>query len=66
MAVLAKIAGRYMIDILADCIRAVVTTKAVARECRVIDVRRNPTGGRVAVIAVVAARNVCRVFARRN
>ena len=66
MAVLTEIAGRYMIDIFTDRVRAIVTTEAVTRESRVINVRRNPAGGRVAVIAVVAARNVRRVFARRN
>ena len=66
MAVLAEIAGRYMINIFTDRVRAVVTTEAVTRESRVINIRRNPAGGRVAVVAVVATRNMRRVFARRN
>ena len=42
---------------------AVMTIDAVARDIGVIEIRRNPRRGRMAIIAVVAARNVRQVFA---
>ena len=58
VAVLAKIAGQNMIDILANRIRAVVTAEAVAREIGMIEVRRYPCHRRVAIVAGVAARDM--------
>ena len=42
---------------------AVMTSDAVARDIGVIEIRRTPRRGCVAVIAVIAARNVRYVFA---
>ena len=43
VAVLAKIAGRYMIDALADRIGSIVATEAIARNIGMIKIRRYPT-----------------------
>jgi hypothetical protein len=47
-------------------IRAVVAADAVTRDIHVIEVRGNPADGRVAVVTVVAARDVGRMFAGRR
>ena len=49
--------------ILAGRIRAVVAADAISRDVHVVEVRRYPGDCRVAVIAVLAARNVRRVLA---
>ena len=66
VAVLAKIAGQDMIDVLANRIRAVVTAEAITREIGMIEVRRYPCHRRVAVVATIAAGNVCRILSSRN
>ncbi len=48
---------------LACRIGTVMAATAVAGNVRVVEIRRQPADGRVAVVAVIAARNVCRVFA---
>jgi len=45
-----------MRSLLADRIHAVVTTRTVARNVDVIEVRRHPARGRMAIIAAIAAR----------
>ena len=64
MAVLADIGRRDVGRMLAGCVGAVVAADAVARNIRMIEVSWNPGHGRVAVIAIVAARDVGRVHAR--
>lgn len=63
MAVLADIAGLDVSRALTGRLDAVVTAHAVARDIDMVEVGRRPAGRRVAIVAVVAARNVCRVFA---
>jgi hypothetical protein len=65
VAVLASIAGRNMIAIFACCICAVVTAEAITGDIDVIEVCRHPGRGRVAVVATVAAGDVCRVLTDR-
>ena len=43
---------------------AVVTADAVTTYVRMIEIRRQPGDCSVAIVAVVAARDVCRMFAR--
>ena len=42
VAVLANIAGRYMIDALANRIGSIVATEAIARNIGMIEIRRYP------------------------
>ena len=51
--------------VFADRIRAIVTAHTVASDIHVIEVRRQPAYGAVAVVAVIPARNMCRVLAGR-
>ncbi len=44
-------------------IGAVVATETVARDADVIEIGRYPADGRVTVVAIVAAGNMCRVLA---
>ena len=66
VTVLAHIRRQRMRRPLAGRIRAVVTADAVAGDRCVIEVRRYPGHGRMAVVAVVTTRDVCRILARRN
>ena len=50
--------------VLAGRVGAVVAADAVARDIHVIEIRRDPGDGCMAVVAVVAARDVRRVLAR--
>lgn len=63
MAVLANVAGQNMIEVFADCIGTVVATKAISRNTGVIEIRRQPGHGRMAIVAIVATGNVGRVLA---
>ncbi len=63
MAVFTDIAGLHVRRTLAGCVRAVVATRAIARDIHVIEVRGQPANGRVTVVAVVAAIDMCRVLA---
>ena len=51
---------------LARRIGAVVTADAVVGDVGVIEIRRYPGNRRMTVVAVVAARDMCRVFASRD
>ncbi len=63
MAVLANIGCLYVQRSLARRVSAVVTANAIVDDIHVIEVRRHPGDARVAVVAVVAARNMGRVLA---
>ena len=63
MAVFADVAGCYMRRRLADGIDRVVTTHAVSCDIGVIEVRRQPAIGRVAVIAGIGAEDMSGVLA---
>ena len=66
MTVLADIGGLEMRWILACRIRAIVAAEAIAGDVDVIEVRRNPAHGRMAVIAVVATTDMSRILAFGN
>ncbi len=63
VAVLAQICRLNMHRAFSDRIRAVVTTEAVTRDIDMIEIRRNPANGRMAVIAGVATSDMCRILA---
>lgn len=63
VAVFTHIGCQNMCRVLTDCVRAVVAAKTVSRNVYVIEICRQPGDRAVAVIAVVAARYVSRVFA---
>ena len=66
MAVLAHGGRVDMHWSLASRLRAVMTAEAVIRDRGMVEVGRDPAGGRVAIVTVVAARNVRRVLAGRG
>lgn len=66
VAVFADVAGLYMGLRLARRVGTVVAAEAISRDVDVIEIRRQPACCRMAVVAVVAAGNVCRVFAGRG
>ena len=66
MAVFTDIRRSNMPAILANRFRTVVTTNAVAGNIQVIEIRRQPTHGAMTVIAGIAARDMCQVFAEGN
>ena len=66
MTVFAHISGLHMCRILARCIRAVMTANAIADNVDVIEIRRQPANGAMAIIAVVAAGDMRRVLAFSN
>lgn len=66
MAVLADIGRRRMAGILASRVCAVMTADTIVRDRAVIEIGRDPGDGRMAVVAIIAARDVRRVFARCN
>ncbi len=63
VAIFTDITCLNVSQILACRIGAVMAATAVAGNVRVVENRRQPGDGRVAVVAIIAARNVCRVFA---
>ena len=63
MAVFTDIRRQGVCRILARCVRAVVTVYAIAGDRRVVEGRRQPASCSVAVVAGIAAGNVCRMFA---
>ena len=66
MTVLAHFGGIDMCDVLAGGDGAVVTTGAVADHRGVIEVRRQPGIGGMAVIAVIAAGDVIDILTQRG
>ena len=66
VAVLTDIGRIDMRRVLAHCFDAVVAAHAVVRDVGVVKVGRCPRDGRVAIVAVIATRNVGRVLAGRG
>lgn len=66
MAVLAYISGLNMRRILAGCIGTVMAARAIAGDIHVIKICRQPAGRGVAVLAIVATVDMCRMFASRS
>lgn len=58
MAILANGSRQNMSNLLAGCVNAVMTARAVAGNADMVEVGRHPARGRVAIIAGVAARQV--------
>ena len=63
VAVFAYIGRLYMRRVFAGCIGAVMAARTIARDVDVIEVRWQPSDGRVAVIAIGAAGDVRWVLA---
>lgn len=66
VAVLAHIRCRNMRVALANSLYAVVTTDAISGNADVVEIGGQPTGGRMTIVAGIAARNVRRVLASRR
>ncbi len=66
MTVFANVCGQDVHWSLTGSFHAVVTTDAVAGDVDVVEVCRCPGDGRVAVVAIVAARDVIGRFASRD
>lgn len=66
MTILANVGRQYVLRILSRGDRPVVATHAVACNVSVIEVGRCPGDGGVAIVAVVAACDMCWVLAGRN
>ncbi len=66
MTIFTDIRRRYVVLVLAGCIRAIVATDTIADDIRVIKIRRSPGNGRMAIVAVVTARDMRGVFADCN
>jgi len=66
MAVFANICCQNMCRIFAGRFDAVVAACAIASDADVIEIRGQPTGCRMTVIAIVAARDMRWMFARRG
>jgi len=65
MAVLTDICRERVIRRLAGCVSSVVTTEAVVGDVGVVEICRDPCNGRMAIVAVVATRDVRRMLACR-
>ncbi len=66
VAILAHIGRLHMGWILARSLNSIVTAHAVPGNPDVVKVRWQPPGGCVAVVAIIAARYVGRVFSSRD
>ena len=66
VAVLAHIRRRNMRVALANGLHAIVTTDAISCDVHVVEIGGQPTGGRMTIVAGIAARNVRRVLASRR
>lgn len=64
VTILTDVGRVDMRGVFACGIRAVVAADAIVRDVHVIEVRRNPCIGRVAVVAIVTARDMRRMLAR--
>lgn len=62
VAVLARIRRERMVRVLARCIHTIVAAEAVVRDVGVIEIGRYPGNCRMAVVAIVATRDVARVL----
>ena len=63
VAVRADVRCLWVLCALAGCISTVMAAHAVAGDVRMVEIRRQPGDRRMTVIAVIAARNMRRVFA---
>lgn len=63
VAILADICRLNVILIFTRCIDAVVATNTIARNVDVVKVCGQPCRGRVAILAVVSAADMCRILA---
>ena len=63
VAILAHVRRRDMRGALADSFHAIMAADAVTGDIHMIEVSRYPAGRRVTVIAIIATRNMGRVFA---
>ena len=61
MTVFAGVCRKCVLRILACCYRAVVTTETIAIDIGVVKIRGQPRDCSMAIVAIVAARNVCRM-----
>lgn len=66
VTIFAHIAALDMCQVFADCLCAVMAANAVPTDIDMIEVCWEPADGRVAVIAIDAARDVRRVFTGRG
>ena len=66
VTVFAHIGSQGMLRVLASRDRAVVATETIARDVGVVVVGWQPGDRGMAVVAVIAARDMCRVLARSN
>jgi len=66
VAVLADVRSRDVCQVLAGGVGTVMTAHTVTGDIDVIKVRRYPSCGRMAIIAIVAAVKMCRGFAGRG
>ena len=66
VTVFAHIRRQGMLRVLGSRNSAVVATETVTRDIGVIVIRRQPGDRGMAVVAVIAARDMCRVLARSN
>lgn len=64
VAVLADFRCLDMRRVLADCVATVVAAEAIARDVDVIEIGRSPRVGCMAVLTIVAAGDMRRVFTR--
>ena len=63
VAILTDIGCQNMCRALTRCFDTVVTADAIARDVQVIEISGQPAGGRVAIITVVTAAYMGRMFA---
>ena len=66
VAILTDIGCQNMCCALTRCFDTVVTTYAVTRDIKVIEIRGQPGDRGMTIITIVAARNVCRILAGRG
>jgi hypothetical protein len=63
MAILADIRRLDVRGTLAGRLDTVVATDAISGDADMVEIRGQPAGGRVAVVAIIAARDVVLIFA---
>ena len=66
MAILAEVGRIDVSGTLARCLDTVMAARTVVDDIGVIEVGRNPRVGRMAVVTIVAAADMCRVLACRD
>jgi len=66
VAVFADVGRLHMRRSLACCVAAIVAARAIVNDIGVVEIRRYPRNGRMAVIAIVAATDVGGMFAGRR